>query len=123
MTNSEPSNDKFIEFRCPHCSSALSFLETKLGTAQECPFCFETVVVLPANSERGWKLPLPVETPRLKLRPLKPGDLPDWLEFVLDEDSYIYLNHHAPNEEEAKNWLANYILLGLRIQKGVWRSE
>ena len=118
MTNSEPSNDQFIDFQCPYCSSELSFPETKLGTAQECPFCFETVVVLPANSKMGWKLPLPIETPRLNLRPLRTEDLPDWLEFLQDEDSYTFLNDNAPNEEDATSWLANNIILRFTHPKG-----
>jgi RimJ/RimL family protein N-acetyltransferase len=101
----ERPNDEFIDFRCPGCGASLSFPEARLGTAQGCPHCFETVVVSPTGSEKRGKLPLPIKTPRLNLRPLKTEDLPDLLEFVKDEDSYKYLTNYPPDDEEAKSWL------------------
>jgi [ribosomal protein S5]-alanine N-acetyltransferase len=105
MTSSEQSSDKLIDFQCPYCGSPLSFLEARLGTAQECPYCSEIVVVPSASSEKGGKLPLPIKTPRLIIRPLKTEDLPDWLEFVKDDDSYKYLDCNAPDDEQAISWL------------------
>jgi len=115
---SDKSNDKLIESQCPYCSSSLSFPEAHLGTVQECPFCFETVVVLPAGSDKGRKLPLPIQTQRLILRALRTEDLQDWLEFVKDEDSYKYISYNAPDDEEAISWLEHGKALRLTNPKG-----
>jgi RimJ/RimL family protein N-acetyltransferase len=114
----ERPNDEFIDFRCPYCEASLSFPETRFGTAQECPHCSEIVVVPPIGSEKGGKLPLPIKTPRLNLRPLRTEDLPDWLEFVKDEDSYKYLDNYAPDDEETRVWLEECKILRLTHSKG-----
>lgn len=102
--NVDPSPIRFIEFPCPYCNSPVSFPETKLGTAQECPYCSENIVVVMPGSGKDSKLPVPINTLRLNLRPLKFGDLDDWMEFTKDESSYIYLEYNAPDDEEAKSW-------------------
>ena len=81
----------------------LSFPESRLGSAQECPHCSETLVVSPADSGTDGKLPVPIQTQRLLLRPLRDDDLSDWLELVTDEDSYKYFHFYAPSEEEASS--------------------
>jgi len=97
---------ELLEFKCPHCGSSLSFEATRFGTAQECPFCFKVVVVPIPGSEEGKRLPLPITTARLRIRPLRTEDQPDWLEFVTDEESYKYLDGYAPDEDTARAWLA-----------------
>ncbi|HUC85621.1 MAG TPA: GNAT family protein [Candidatus Acidoferrales bacterium] len=67
----------------------------------------ETLIVPPSGSETGGKLPLPIATPRLSLRPIRPEDLADWLEYVTDEESYRHTSQYAPNAEEAGSWLEN----------------
>ncbi len=114
----ERPNDVFTEFRCPYCGASLSFPETRLGTAQECPHCSETVVVPPAGSEKGGKLPLPIKTLRLNIRPLRTEDLPDWLEIVKDADSYRYLNYNAPDDVEARSWFEHGKALRLAQPNG-----
>ena len=105
MISAEKSNDRLVDFQCPYCASALSFLEVHAGSAQECPHCFETIVVPTIGQESGSELPLPIKTSRLTLRPLRTEDQPDWLEFVTDEDSYEYLYYYAPDDLDARSWL------------------
>ena len=107
-----------IDFQCPYCCSTLSFLKARLGTAQECPHCSEIIIVPSRDSEKGKMLPLPIKTQRLNIRPLKTEDLPDWLEFVKDEDSYKYLDYYAPDDEGAISWLANRKIFRLTNPKG-----
>ena len=114
----ERPNDECIDFRCPYCGASLSFPETRFGTAQECPHCSEIVVVPPTGSEKGGKLPLPIKTPRLNIRPLRTEDLADWLEFVKDEDSYKYLTNYPPDDEETRVWLEECKILRLTRPKG-----
>lgn len=104
MTRTNQLNLEFIDFKCPYCHAALSFSEAHLGTAQECPHCSESVVVMPRGSEMGGKIAVPIPTARLNLRYLRTEDLPDWLEFVQDEDSYQYLDYYEPNAEDAISW-------------------
>ena len=117
-----------IDFKCPHCKAASSFPEFRVGTAQECPFCLKIVVVPTRGSELGGKLPLPMMTPRIRLRLLTPEDQPDWLEFIADQESYTYLDGEPPDEDEARTWLSHsqsarltdpngYIPLGIEIQE------
>ena len=101
-----PAKQESVDFQCLYCKSALSFPEKDLGTAQECAFCSETVV-LPSDTEMARKLPLPIATKRLNIRPLRTEDLPDWLEFIKDDDSYKYITYNAPDDEEAISWLEN----------------
>src|SRR6266536_6136418 len=97
-------DESLIDFKCPHCKAAVSFPEFRVGSAQECPFCVKILVVPVRGSEMGGKLPLPIRTPRLRLRLLTPEDQPDWLEFVTDEDSYAYLAGDSPDEDAARVW-------------------
>jgi RimJ/RimL family protein N-acetyltransferase len=48
---------------------------------------------------------LPMKTPRLNLRQLVTEDLPDLLEFIMDEQSYEYLEGYPPYETDVQNWL------------------
>jgi [ribosomal protein S5]-alanine N-acetyltransferase len=82
----------------------LSFPEARRGRAQECPRCFNTVLVPVDDSGIGGKLPLPISTPRLGIRQLKTEDLPDYMEFITDEDSYRYLDYSSMEEGEAIKW-------------------
>jgi len=120
--------EALVDFKCPHCKAALAFPEFRVGTAQECPFCFRIVVVPARGSDMGGKLPLPITTSRLKLRLLTTEDQPDWLEFVTDEESYTYLDGDCPDEDAARAWFERsqtmrltdpkgYIPLGIEIQE------
>jgi RimJ/RimL family protein N-acetyltransferase len=120
--------ESLIDFKCPHCEAALSVLEFRVGTAQECPFCFKIFVVPTRGSEVGGRLPLPIRTARLRLRLLTTEDQPDWLEFITDEESYTYLDGECPDEDEARVWFGRsqrarltdpkgYIPLGIEMQE------
>ena len=111
--------NNMIDFPCPCCNSRLSFPEVNHGTAQECPFCFETIIVPPIGSANGGKLPIPIQTQRLNLRPMTTGDLSDWLEFISDEDSYKYLFLHPPPDgDDAVSWLETSIRIRLTQPNG-----
>ncbi len=103
MTAPSPE-EVLIDLKCPHCHAALAFSEIRVGSAQECAFCFRIVVVPARGSEMGGKLPLPVPTTRLRLRLFTTEDQPDWLEFVTVEESYTYLNGNCPDEDTARAW-------------------
>ncbi len=118
MNSSKQTNVKFVDFQCPYCGASLSFPEERRSTAQECPYCSETVIVSTVDSEKGGRLPLPIKTPRLNIRPLRTEDLPDWLEFIKDEDSYKYLSNYEPNDEEAISWLEESFRLRLTHPNG-----
>src|SRR5215471_13768245 len=96
--------EALIDFECPHCKAAVTFPELRVGTAQECPFCLRIIIVPARGSNVGGKLPLPITTPRLRLRFLRTEDQPDWLEFITDEGSYTYLDADCPDEDTARTW-------------------
>ena len=70
----------FVDCSCPHCRGALSFVRAQAGTVQQCPQCSESVLVPAGGEPAGAKLPLPVTTPHLRLRPLRDGDEEDLIE-------------------------------------------
>lgn len=96
--------ESLVDFQCPHCKAALSFPECRVGSVQECPFCFKIVVVPGRGEAASGRLPLPVTTPRLRLRLLTTEDQADWLEVVSDEESYTYLDGDSPDEDTARAW-------------------
>lgn len=110
--------DSLVDFQCPHCKGALSFLELRIGSAQECPVCFKIVVVPARGSAMGRRLPLPVTTPRLRLRLLTTEDQPDWLEVVTDEESYTYLDGDSPDDDTARAWFERSQTIRLTDPKG-----
>jgi len=72
----------FLDCTCPHCRAPLSFVRPQAGTVQQCPQCAESVIV-PARGEAvGGRLPLPIATPRLRLRALRDGDEEDLVEVL-----------------------------------------
>lgn len=69
---------------------------------------------MPGSGKDG-KLPIPIKTARLNLRPLRVEDWDDWIDFIKDEDSYLYLNYDAPNDERARMWFED--LMDLRFTR------
>ena len=114
----DTSNDIFVDLQCPYCNSPLTFLETKCGTAQECPFCSETIVIAPDGPGKAGKLAVPIKTTRLTLRALNQEDLSVLLEFMKDEDSYKYLISDPPNEEQMRAQLERSKVFGLAGAEG-----
>jgi RimJ/RimL family protein N-acetyltransferase len=84
--DSEIIGEDFLDFKCPHCGALNSFSTSAAGLARECMNCMELLLVPARDNEAACKLPLPVETPKLRLRPFEPGDWKDLLEFQFEEE-------------------------------------
>jgi RimJ/RimL family protein N-acetyltransferase len=115
---STPLEESLVDFQCPQCKGALSFPEFRIGSAQECPFCFKIVVVPGRGSAMGGRLPLPVTTPRLRLRLLTTEDQADWLEVATDAESYTYLDGDSPDDDTARAWFERSQTMRLTDPKG-----
>jgi len=62
------TEENFLDFKCPYCSEPVSFPESAIGSAQECPNCMASLIVPAAGGETGEKIPIPIATTRLILR-------------------------------------------------------
>jgi RimJ/RimL family protein N-acetyltransferase len=113
-----PVEELLVDFQCPHCKAALSFPAFRVGSAQECPFCFKIVVVPARGSALGGQLPLPISTTRLRLMLLAAEHQPDWLEVVTDEECYCFLDGESPDEETARAWFERSETIRLTDPKG-----
>jgi len=99
------SEENFIDFKCPYCEGIVSFPDSDVGLAQECPDCGETIIVPQPGSEFGNKLALPITTARLILRRLRPGDVEDMLEVQQGADDSVYGGQIFKDETELSAWL------------------
>ncbi len=64
-----------------------------MATLQECASCVESLIVPEAGAQTGGKLPLPMSTPRLLLRPFLPNDSVKLLELdAQDQSSTLPIN-------------------------------
>ena len=99
----------YITFSCPKCGNLVEYLEEYAGSAQPCPFCGEDVIVPRGGDQKGFALPLPIETPRLVLRKLQLEDLPDVLEILSDPETFRYEERPPMDETEAKPWLERVV--------------
>jgi len=100
-----PADPVFLDFKCPHCRRSISFPDHRIGLPQECPLCFEVVVVPAHNQEYGLTLPLPVNTPRLVLRRFAAGDWKDLLEIMSrDQETFRYIDWNQMGEAEVLDW-------------------
>jgi RimJ/RimL family protein N-acetyltransferase len=112
-TNPGAVDLEFVDCECPYCHASLSFVGMQAGTVQQCPQCSESVIV-PAHGEtRGERLPIPVTTPRLRLRPFRDGDDHELVELTSDEDSFAYLHWLPHGEEDVREWLGREKLVRL----------
>lgn len=100
-----PAEPVFIDFKCPHCRRSISFLDDHIGLPQECPLCFEVVVVPQPTEEYGRTLPLPVESERLVLRRFAAGDWKDLLELMSNEESLRYIDWNPLDEAGVLEWI------------------
>lgn len=57
------------------------------------------------SAEFGGTMPLPLTTPRLVLRRLKPSDWKDLFEIMSDEEVFRYLDGYPMDEEQISHWL------------------
>jgi [ribosomal protein S5]-alanine N-acetyltransferase len=85
--------EDFLDFKCPHCGALNSFPTSAAGLARECVNCLELVLVPTKDGEPGRKLPLPIETPKIRLRKFQAPDWTDLLEFEFED------------EDEATGWI------------------
>ena len=97
--------EKFVEFKCPYCGKEVSFLEGLIGRVQECPDCFENIVVPAEESEFGRKLEFPIRTERLLLRRLQENDAENLAEVFSDEEIFRYTDGGPIDEAETQKWL------------------
>jgi RimJ/RimL family protein N-acetyltransferase len=99
------TEEDFIDFFCPYCRDSVSFPAQHRDSLQQCPMCFESLVVPEKPGEPGRKIAVPFSTPRLTLRRLAPADWSDLLEFLSDEETFHYLSGHPLDEEAVLRWL------------------
>lgn len=103
--NEETAEPGFIDSKCPHCGADISFPETQIGSAQDCPICMQTIVVPERGSEVARTLPLPIQAPHLLLRRFEPDDWKDALEFMSDESLFEFIDWPPLDEDEITKWL------------------
>jgi RimJ/RimL family protein N-acetyltransferase len=98
-------NEGFVDCKCPYCGVQASFLETFLGTVQRCPKCLESIIVPEDDNQLAATLPLPLTTPRLTLRRLKPSDWKDLLEIMSDAELLRHAGLEVGEEADIVHWL------------------
>jgi RimJ/RimL family protein N-acetyltransferase len=94
------AEEDFIDFSCPYCGEPVSFPLQHHNSLQQCPMCFEGIVVPEKSGEPGRKTAVPFSTERLVLRRLAMGDWKDLLEIMSDHESFQF-TAEQPMEEEA----------------------
>ncbi len=99
------TEESFLDFKCPYCEGIISFPQADAGLARACPNCRETVIVPADGSDSGRMLPLPIESPRLRLRRFAAGDWRDLLEFMSDEELFRYTGGGPMEEDDVLRWL------------------
>jgi RimJ/RimL family protein N-acetyltransferase len=104
--NEIPADPVFLDFKCPHCRRSISFIDDRIGLPQECPLCFEVVVVPPPNEEYGRPMPLPVETDRVVLRRFAHSDWKGLLELMsCDAEAFRHLDWGPMDEAQVLDWI------------------
>ena len=91
--DSETIGEDYLDFKCPYCTALNSFPTSAAGRPRECMNCIETFVVPLEDGGAARPLPLPAETPGLRLRRFEPADWQDLIEFQFAD------------EDEATGWL------------------
>ena len=99
------TEESFIDFKCPYCGASVSFPQETARFVQACPECNESLIVPKDGSEVGKRPPLPIETPRLVIRRLAPGDWKDLMELTAEEELFQYTAGRPLSEEEVLGWL------------------
>jgi ribosomal-protein-alanine N-acetyltransferase len=85
--------EDFLDFKCPYCGALNSFPTSAAGLTRECVNCLELLLVPTKDGEPGRKLPLPLETAKIRLRKFQAPDWKDLLEFQFED------------EDEATGWI------------------
>ena len=96
---------QFLDFKCPYCRDTVSFTQELAGAAQECPNCFESLVVPHELQEFANPVPVPIRTPRLLLRRLVAGDYKDLEEILGDEETFRYVASLPQDDQSILKWL------------------
>jgi len=99
------TDDNFIDCKCPGCGCAVSFPQDCAGGVEKCPNCTGDLVAPADGNENAGKIPLPITTPRLVLRRLAAADWKDLLEFLSDEDLFLYVDNQPAGEKQVLEWL------------------
>ena len=89
----EISEEDFIDLKCPYCGEMNSFPAADKRVVRECLNCLDTLMMPKAGETVCQKLPLPFDTPKIRLRQFKDGDWKDLIELGFDD------------ETEATSWL------------------
>ena len=99
------AEDDFIDFKCPYCRDSISFPTHDCGSLQQCPMCFESLIVPDKTGDSGRAITVPFSAERLTLRRLVPADWSDLLEFLSDEQTFSHTAGHPLDEEAILRWL------------------
>ena len=91
--DSEIVGEDFLDFKCPHCGALNSFSTSAAGLARECVNCLEILLVPAKDGDAARKLPLPMESSRIRLRKFEAGDWEDLLAYQFED------------EDEATGWI------------------
>ncbi len=97
--------EDFIDFTCPYCKDPVSFPLQNRGSLQQCPMCYESLLVPQEPGKPGRKIPVPFATERLTLRRLDPGDWRDLLEFLSNDEDFQHTAGHPLDEDAILKWL------------------
>jgi [ribosomal protein S5]-alanine N-acetyltransferase len=68
------SEESFFDFKCPYCGENNSFPASAAHSLQDCAGCAESLIVPESGAEVGGRVPLPITTARLIVRPFLPDD-------------------------------------------------
>jgi len=91
--DTEIIGEDFLDFKCPYCSALNSFPTSAAGLARECVNCLDLLLVPTKDGGAARKLPLPIESSRVRLRKFEAGDWKDLLEYQFED------------EDEATGWI------------------
>ena len=101
----DAAEQQMIDCKCPYCGEGVSYPEMDAGTAQDCPFCMEALIVPPENGTGAKKFPLPISTERLYLRRLRPDDADYLVQLTSDQENLRYHTIGVADEESVARWL------------------
>jgi RimJ/RimL family protein N-acetyltransferase len=99
------TEDEFIDFTCPYCNDPVSFPMPHRDSLQECPMCFQSLVVPEKPGQAGKRIPVPFSSERLTLRRLVPADWSDLMEFLGEEETFRFTQGHPLDEDAILRWL------------------
>ena len=116
------TEENFLDFKCPYCGEPISFPESAIGSAQECPNCMASLIVPEAGGETGETIPIPIATPRLILRRFAMNDWEALMKLLADEDFLQSTDGLAANEEEqVLHWLESDAAIKLTTHNQMFR--